>query len=681
MTAAPSPLRSPSEDASALPGSAQAVVVGGGIVGCSIAYHLVRRGWRDVLLLEQNVLGGGTTWHAAGMVARFRADRTHAWICDRSARLYAELEEEGDQPTGWQQVGSLYLARTAERMTLFRRTAAMARSFGIEVDELSPMEARARWPLIRADDLVGGVWLPDDGKVRPRETALALANAARRLGATILEHVQVVDLQRSGDRVTGVITDRGLVTAERVVLATGMWSRQLARRSGVNVPLYPVEHHYVVSGPVEGARDDLPCARDPDGAIYFRTENDRIVLGAFQARSKPWDAQPVPGDFSLQLLEPDWKRFAAPLAEGRRRIPALQASTLERFVNGPESFTPDNNPLLGEAPELDGLWIAAGFNSAGIAYAGGAGELLASWMTEGIEPFDVWTLDLRRFGPTHANPAFLRQRSSEVLGLHYRMAWPDLELETGRNLRLSPVHDRLAAAGARFGQRMGLERPNWFDPSGRHAGLAYSFERPGWFEPVRSEHIATRSAVALFDQTSFGKAELVGADAARILQRLCGADIDVPVGQIVYTGLFNERGTFESDVSVVRLASDRFYVVTGSTQAVRDAHWIGRHIASEDRASWVDVSSAHAVLGVMGPRAGDLLQALTEADLSDTAFPRRTAQAIDVGSATALALRISYVGELGWELHVSPDQAGPLYDALVDAGRPLGLLNAGHYAI
>jgi sarcosine dehydrogenase len=664
-----------------LPTQARVVIVGGGIVGASVAYHLTRLGWRDVLALEQGELSGGTTWHAAGLVGRLRTNSAMARINDASARLYASLEQETGHPTGWRRVGSLLLAQTEDRMVQYRRTAGLAEYFGIDSWILSPDEAKQRWPLIRHDDLAGALWLPDDGVVHPGKTTIALTRGAERRGATVLEHVRVTEIVHRHGRAVGVRTTEGDVSAEIVVLCAGMWTRELALGCGVDVPLYPVEHHYVVSNPAEGVHDGLPCVRDMDSAIYFRAEGTQILLGAFQKYTKPWMVDRVPDDFRFRLLPPDWEHFAEPLRRAQERIPVLRERGIDRFVNGPESFTPDNNFIIGPAPELEHLYVAAGFNSAGIACAGGAGEALARWIADGEPPMDLWSVDLRRFAPFHNNRAFLRARVSEALGLHYRMAWPNYEMETGRGLRTSPLHDRLRQQGACFGSKMGIERPLWFAREGVRPVMEYSFGRQNWFACQAAEHRAARENVAVFDQTSFAKYMFTGRDAVGVLQRLCGNDVDVPVGRIVYTALLNERGTFESDLTVVRLAENTYYIVTATAQAVRDSHWIRRHVRDGEQAALVDVTSGYGVIGVMGPNARKLLSRLTDADLSNGAFPFSTARSIGVGQHTALAARITYVGELGWELHIPMDQVQGVYDALMEAGRSLGVANAGHYAI
>jgi glycine cleavage system aminomethyltransferase T/glycine/D-amino acid oxidase-like deaminating enzyme len=663
------------------PSQAKVVIVGGGIIGCSIAYHLAKLGWKDIVLLEQNELAGGTTWHAAGLIGRLRTTNSMTKINKYSAELYASLEKETDHPVGWKQVGSLIVGRSAERMQQLQRSAAMSEWFGVEVQIISAKAALEKWPLLRIDDVLGAAWLPHDGKLIPKEVTLALAKGARQQGATVLENVRVLEVIHEHGHATGVKADRGDIKADYVVLAGGMWTRELGLRCGVTIPLYPVEHHYVVTEPIPGAFDELPVGRDPDLCIYFRGEGDAVMLGAFQAHSKAWMVDRVPDKFSFQLLDPDWEKFAEPLKNGKHRIPALETTKFAKFVNGPESFTPDNNFILGEAPELKGLFVAAGFNSVGIASAGGAGKYLAEWMMEGQPTIDLWSVDIRRFAPWANNLSYLRERVTEVLGLHYQMAWPNREMETGRGLRKTPLHERLAARGACFGVKNGWERPNWFARAGAKPEAQYSFTRQNWFANHSAEHRAAREKVAIFDQSAFSKFTLKGRDAVNVLQRLCGNNVDVPVGRTVYTGLFNERGGFESDLTLVRIARHEFYIITGTAQTVRDFDWISRHIRPEEHAELADVTNQFGVLGLMGPNARTLLSRMTDADLSNTAFPFGTAQSISVGRATVRAVRLTYVGELGWELHVPMEQLALVYDTLTDAGGEFGLTDAGHYAI
>ena len=665
----------------ATPERAQVVVLGGGIVGCSVAYHLTLAGCRDVVLLEQNALGAGTTWHAAGMVGRLRTSNSLTENNRYSAELYAGLEAETGHSIGWKQVGSLIVAQTDDRMTQLRRTVAMARYFGVEADIISAQEAGTKWPLMDSSDLKGAAWLPRDGKVLPGEVPKALAKGAASRGARICEGVRAKQLILRGGRVVGVETDAGAIECEQVVLAGGMWSRQFGLAHGISIPLWPVEHHYVVTDPIEGAHDEMPLGRDPDSTIYFRGEGNAIMLGAFQKDSKPWDVTSVPGDFSFQLLEPDWPRYEVPLEAGRRRIPAIRDHGFEKFVNGPESFTPDNQFLLGETPEVAGVFVAAGFNSVGIASAGGAGKCLAHWMIHGKEPMDLSSVDIRRFGPWANSPRFLKSRVREVLGMHYRMAWPNLEYETGRGMRCSALHDEWQAEGACFGVKAGWERPNWFAGRGQSADCQYSFDRQNWFEQHRREHLAAREQAALFDQSGFGKLMVSGRSAESLLQRLCGANVAVETGKIFYTGMLNDAGGFESDLTGVRLDRNAYYLVTGTAQARRDLHWIQSHIRDGEDVSVSDVTAQMGVLGIMGPESRAILSSLTDADLSSAAFPFGTMREIALGRIVVRAMRVTYVGELGWELHVSIEQMRSLYDDLREFCGREQLVPSGHYAI
>jgi len=667
--------------ASSLPQQAKVVIVGGGIAGASVAYHLTKLGWKDVVLLEQNQLAGGTTWHAAGLVGRLRTSNSMTKINKYSAELYAGLEKETGHPVGWKEVGSLIAAKSKDRMIQLRRTAAMSELFGVEVQIVGPEVVAEKWPLLRTDDILGGAWLPHDGKVLPKEVALALAKGAQNGGAKIVEQCRTLEIEHSNGRVTGVQTNQGHIKAEFVVLTGGMWTRELGLRCGVTIPLYPVEHHYVVTEPLPGAFDELPVGRDPDLCLYFRGEGNAVMLGAFQNFSKPWMVEKVPDNFSYQLLEPDWEKFAEPLANGKHRIPALQTAKFAKFVNGPESFTPDNSFLMGETPELRNLFVLAGFNSVGIASAGGAGKYLAEWMLAGEQTMDLWSVDIRRFAPWANDRTFLRERVAEILGLHYQMAWPNREFETGRGMRKSPLYEQLAARGACFGAKNGWERPNWFARNDIQPVAEYSFGRQNWFACHAAEHRAARDTVAVFDQTGFSKFSLKGRDSVTLLQRLCGNNVDVPVERAVYTGLFNARGGFESDLTVIRLSADEFYIITGTSQTTRDLDWIKRNIEAREQVEMRDVTNAYSVIGVMGPNSRRLLSKVTNSDLSSAGFPFLAARNIEIGNITVRAVRITYVGELGWELHVPVEEGGLVYETLMDAGKDLGVVNAGHYAI
>jgi 4-methylaminobutanoate oxidase (formaldehyde-forming) len=660
---------------------ARVVIVGGGIVGTSVAYHLTKLGWRDVILLEQGSLSGGTTWHAAGLVGQLRSSSNLTQLIRYSADLYSRLEAETGQATGWKRCGSLSVARTAERLVQLKRNASLARSYGVEAEVIGPAEAGTRYPLMRTDDLAGAVWIPGDGKANPADVTQALARGARAGGAELREKIAVTGVRVERGAVAGVETSEGPIATEILVNCAGMWARELGRMSGVTVPLHACEHMYMVTNPIGGVGPDLPVMRDADGHIYFKEEVGGILMGGFDPWAKPWGMDGIPEGFSFATLPEDWEKFEVLMTNAIQRVPALETAPVRLLMNGPESFTPDNYFILGEAPEVRRYYVGAGFCSGGIAAAGGAGRALAQWIADDRPPMDLWQADIRRFAPLHGNPAFLKERASEVVGVHYYIAFPNREFESGRGLRRSALYDRLRNRGACFGAKMGWERANWFAPAGVRPESAYSFGRQNWFPYAAAEHRAAREAVAVFDQTSFSKFLLQGPDAEAALQRLCANDVAVEPGRIVYTGMLNDRGGFESDLTVTRLDAGAYLIVTGSAQTTRDAHWIRRNLPDGCRAALTDVTGAWAVLGVMGPRARTLLRRLTDADLGNEAFPFATSQEIHLGRALVRASRITYVGELGWELYVPMELAAGVYDALWEVGGEMGLRDAGYYAI
>jgi 4-methylaminobutanoate oxidase (formaldehyde-forming) len=668
-------------NSSNFPDSARAVVIGGGVIGCSVAYHLTKLGWRDVVLLEQGRLTCGTTWHAAGLVGQLRAHQNMTRLVQYSAELYQKLEAETGQATGWKQCGSILVARTPERVTLFRRIASAARAQGVACEIISIDEAAQKYPVMRTDDLLGALWLPDDAKVNPADVTQALAKGARLRGARIVEQTRVTAIHQRDGVATGVATSRGDIAAEVVINCAGQWAKQVGRMCGVTVPLHSAEHMYVVTGRIDGVHPDLPVLRDPDGYIYVKEEVGGLLVGGFEPVAKPWGMDGIPENFEFGMLPDDWDQFQILMENALIRLPALETAEIKTFMNGPESFTPDNNFIMGEAPGLKNFYIAAGFNSIGIASGGGAGRALAEWIVQGEPTLDLWPVDIRRFAAFHDDDGFLKARVSEVLGLHYMMPWPNRELQSARPQRKSPLYDRLRASHALFGSKMGWERPNFFAPRAEEARLDYSWGRQNWFPHAAAEHRATREAVTVTDLTSFSKFMIQGADAQRVLQHLCANDVAVPPGTTVYTGLLNARGTYESDLTVARLADDRFLLVTGTAQTTRDADWIARHVLKGADAKFADVSDAYAVLAVMGPRARDLLARLTKTPLDDAAFRFGAIREIAINSATVWASRRTYVGELGWELYVAVDQAGAVYDALMAAGADLGLRNCGYYAV
>lgn len=662
-----------------LPSYARVVIIGGGVIGTSVAYHLAKLGISDVVLLEQGQLSSGTTWHAAGLVGQLRSHSVMTSLIQYSTKLYAELSAETGLETGWKQCGSLSVARTKERMIQLKRTVASARSQGVEVELLTAAEAGSMWPPMATDDLEGGIWLPGDGKANPTDLTQSLAKGARMGGARVFEGIRVTGISTEKGCVTGVETDHGAITAEIVVNCAGQWARKIGLMCGVSVPMHSAEHMYIVTGKVDGVHPDLPVMRDPDGFIYFKEEVGGLAMGGFEPSAKPWGMDGIPEDFAFQLLEDDWDQFEILMENALIRVPALDRAEVKKFYNGPESFTPDNNFLLGEAPELKNFYVGAGFNSMGIASAGGAGKALAEWIVNGAPTMDLWPVDIRRFAGFNNNPTWLHDRVKETLGLHYAMPWPNLELESARPFRRSPLYPTFAAKGAVWGSKMGWERVNYFAPEGEAARIDYSFGRQNWHEAVATEHHAVRNNVAMFDLSSFSKLMIEGRDALAVLNRICAADLDRPIGSSVYTGLLNLRGGYESDLTVFRLAEQKFMVVTGSAQTVHDADWIRKN-TPDDAHVWIsDVTNAWSVLAVMGPKSRELLQKLTSADLSEDAFAFATVREIDLGYATVLANRMSYVGELGWELFVPVEFTAGVYEALHSTD--MGLIDAGYYAL
>lgn len=664
----------------ALPAQAQIVIVGGGIAGCSTAYHLAKAGRTDVLLLEQGKLTSGTTWHAAGLVGQMRPNRTMTQMSKYGIELYASLEAETGLATGWKQCGSVNVARTPERMQVLRKQTAMARSFGVECHLITPQEAGEKYPVMRTDDLQGAIWLPGDGKANPADLCMSLAKGARNRGVKMVEGVEVTGVITEGGRAVGVRTTQGEVRCEVLVNCAGQWARQFGRLAGVNVPLYSAEHFYIVTGKIAGVHPMLPVMRDPDGYIYYKEEVGGLVMGGFEPQAKPWKMDPIPSTFQFELLGEDWGQFEILMQNALHRTPCLETAEIKMLLNGPESFTPDGNFILGEAPELRNYFVCAGFNSAGIANSGGAGRLMAEWIVGGEPSIDLWDVDIRRFGAFTGNRKALSERTGETLGLHYAMRWPRQELETARPLRTSPLYDLLAAKGAEFGSKNGWERASYFRPDGM-ARPPYTLGTPGWLPWMQAEQKATREAVAVYDQTSFSKLLLQGRDALAVLQRLCANEMDVPIDKMVYTAMLNTRGGFESDLTVMRQSADRFLIVTGSAQTVRDFDWIARHIQAHEHAVLTDVSAMFSVLSVMGPKARELLARVSPDDVSPDALKFSWTKEIDIGFARVRAARMSYVGGPGWELYTPIEMARHVYLALMEAGRDLGVRDAGYYAL
>ena len=665
-----------------LPERARIVIIGGGVIGTSVAYHLTRLGHTDVVLLEQGQLSCGTTWHAAGLVGQLRASESGTRLVQYSTELYADLERETGLSAGYLQCGGVTVARTEDRMTQLRRTAANAAAYDLDCELLTPAQALDRYPVMRVDDLVGAIWLPADGRANPTDLTMALAKGARQRGARVIEHVRVLDVLTYEGRVTGVRTDAGDIEAEIVVNCAGQWAKAVGAMAGVNVPLYSAEHFYVVTETIAGVHPDLPILRDPDGYTYFKEEVGGLVIGGFEPEAKPWvPPDRIPYPFEFQLLDEDWEHFEILMENALLRIPALEHTGCKKLYNGPESFTPDNQFILGEAPECANFFVGAGFNSVGIASAGGAGRALAEWIVNGSPTTDLTAVDIRRFAPFNGNNAWLHDRVAEILGVHYEIPWPNRELTTARPFRRSPVHHLLVAANANFGSRMGWERANFFAPPDAEPTIEYSWGKPNWLPWSAAEQVSTRTGVTVFDQTSFSKYLLVGPDAEQGLQWLCTNDVAVPLGKAVYTGMLNERGTYESDLTITRTGAVEFLIVSSAATTERDKDHIRKNLPAGSRAELVDVTSAMAVFGVMGPRSRALLATLTDADLSDAGFPFGTSRQISLGYATVRATRITYVGELGWEIYVPSEFAVGVYDDLMAAGEQFGVRRGGYYAI
>ena len=664
-----------------LPERARVVIIGGGVSGCSIAYHLAQLGWSDVVLLERAQLTSGTTWHAAGLLTTLRDTDTQTRLAAYTQELYRRLEAETGQATGLIECGSIQLALTLDKAEEMRRGFRAAQSFGIECEEISPSDVQRLWPLAYVGDVAAAFHFPRDGRANPTDLTRALAKGARSGGVRIVEHCPVIGIERKDGRVTAVHTARGRIAAEVVVNCAGMWAREVGRLAGVDVPLQAVEHYYLISEPVAGVHSQLPILRDPGRSAYIREEAGKIMVGIFEAVARPWNVAGIPADFAFGEIPPDWDRMQPYLERAIERVPVLASTGLKVLFCGPESFTADHNYLMGEAPNLRGFFVAAGFNSLGILSGGGVGLVMAHWIVHGHAPMDVWSVNIRRTHAWQNNPRYLADRVVESLGIGYQDHWPFRQWATARGVKKGALHDRLAAAGACFGESAGWERPNWYARPGQAPAYEYGWGRQNWFENNAEEHRAVRERVGLFEQSSFAKLLVQGRDAERALNRIATADCRVPVGRVLYTQFLNERGGIEADLSITRLADDRFLVVTAAFTATHIKAWLAEHIDPELHCVVTDVSDGWCMLNVQGPRARELLSAIASGDWSHAAFPFGTAREVQIGYQGALALRLTYVGELGWDLYVPVPFAAGVYDALVEAGRPLGLKHCGYHAL
>jgi glycine cleavage system aminomethyltransferase T/glycine/D-amino acid oxidase-like deaminating enzyme len=672
---------SPGAATDAVPSGARVVVIGGGVIGTSTALHLAELGITDVVLLERAAIAAGTSWHAAGLLARVRGSHAMTELANYGVDRYARLEADSGVPVGFFANGSLTLARNEGRLAECRATAAIARHHGVEARMVSPDQVVEIWPLASKDHLLGGLHQPGDATVNPGHAALAFAKLAHDKGVAVRERVRVTGLRVADGAVTAVESDRGTIETETVVLCAGMWTRDLAASVGAHVPLYAAEHVHVTTAPVEGAVRTLPILRDLDGYLYVRHYRGRLVVGAFEPNGKPRAMDTIEDGFAFGEFGPDWDHFRPVRENAERAVPALRDVEYERYLRAPESFTPDANFCLGETPEVRGLFVGAGFNSQGIIYAPGAGRALAEWVHEGAPTFDAAGVEVGRFARAQSVGRYLHERTREGLGRLYAMHWPHLQPETARDVRRTPLYDRVKAANACFGEAAGWERANWYAPDGVEARYDYSFARQNWFPYVAQEHRAAREAVALFDLSSFAKVEMAGADALTVLQRVCTANVDVEVGRVVYTLLLNHLGGIELDGTVTRLDEDRFLVLTPTMYQHKTVHWLRRHVGAGEHAAVFDATGGMATLAVMGPRSRELLQRVSPADLTNDAFRWGRAKEIEVADAYALALRMSFVGELGWELYVPSESAVNVYDAIVRAGDDLGLRHAGYHAL
>ena len=653
-----------------IPKKARAVIIGGGVIGCSIAYHLGKIGWKDVVLLERKKLTCGTTWHAAGLIAQLRATKNMTRLAKYSQELYQKLEKETGLSTGFKRNGSITVALNNERMEELLRSAAMARAFGVEIEEINPEQILERYPKLKIDDVVGGLWLPKDGQADPVNITQALAKGARNFGVNIIEGTKVTNIDKANSQVKGVMTTDGYIECDYIVNAAGMWAHEIGKKAGVAVPLHACEHFYIVTENIKDLKPNLPVLRVPDESTYYKEDAGKILLGCFELKSKPWGMNGISEDFEFDSLPDDFEHFEPILEKAIKRFPYLETPGIHTFFNGPESFTADDRYLLGESPELKNFFVAAGFNSVGIQSAGGAGKVLADWMDQGNSQMDLWDVDIRRVQPFQNNRNYLRERVSETLGLLYADHFPYRQVETARNIRLSPLHHQLKKLGACFGESSGWERANWFLPGkelkkGTAPQYKYSWKRQNWFQYNANEHNAIRNKVGLFDMSSFGKIKVIGKDAEDVLQRIAANDVAIEPGKMLYTQFLNKKGCVEADVTITRLSLEEFLIVTPADTILRDINWINNHIPDNANTIAIDVTSSEAVITIMGPESRNFLQPIISNNLSNNSFPFASMQEVDIGYAKARAHRITYVGELGWELYVSNDLSNHVFETIM----------------
>ena len=660
--------------------SSKIIIIGGGIVGCSTAYHLADLG-HEVCLIESGKLTSGSTWHAAGLVGQLRSNANITQLLGYSVDLYNRLEEETGLSTGWKMNGGLRLACNEQRWKEVLRQTTTAHSFGLEMELLSPKEAQELWPIMNIEDVYGAAFLPTDGQANPTDITQALAKGARKKGAKIIEEIRALKVILEDGVIKGLETDKGIINCEKIVCCGGQWTRQFAETVGVNVPLVSFQHQYLVTEEIDGVKSDLPTLRDPDRLIYFKEEVGGLVMGGYEPNPLSWAEKSVPEDFHFSLLDSDYDHFELIMNNALGRVPLLETAGIKELINGPESFTPDGNFILGESPELNNFYVGAGFNAYGIAAGGGAGMALAEWVANGQPPYDLWPVDIRRFGKPHQDLEWVRKRTYEAYAKHYTMAWPFEEHSSGRNYQTSPIFDDLTKANACFGEKLGWERPNWFAPKSTEPKDVYSFDRQNWFEVVGEEVKATREKAVLIDQTSFAKFLITGSESSKALEYICSNNIDKPVGSTIYTQMLNHHGGIECDVTITVIDKNTFYLVTGTGFMTHDLNWISANIPNGMDVKIKNITYENSVFSLMGPNSREILQGLTESDLSNDKFPFATYQKIKLGHLEINAIRITYMGELGWELHFPISQAKEVYDKLMNYGKKFGLINAGYRCI
>lgn len=660
---------------------ARVVIIGGGITGCSIAYHLTKMGWNDVIIVDKGELTSGATFHAAGLVGQLRASVNITKMLKYSVELYSKLEEETGQHTAWSPVGGLRVASSKNRMEELRRSAAMAKTFGLPMELIGPKEACDLFPVMNKRGIVGAAFLPTDGQIDPSGVTYALAQGARKGGATIYTDTRVTGIDLKNGAVHEVLTEKGNIKTEVVVNAAGIWAPEIGKMVGVAIPLIPMEHQYIITKPIEGVKKGMPTMRDPDLLVYFREELGGLIMGGYEHNPIPWALDGIPRDFTKKLLKPNFEHFEPLSLLAMKRVPSIGHAEIITLLNGPEAFTSDGDFIMGESPEVRNFFVAAGFCAHGIAAAGGVGKMMAEWIIEGQPSLDLWRLDIRRLGPHHRSQTYITHRAIEVYAHHYSMSWPYEEMTSARPLRKSPLYHRLKKMGAVFGEKYGWERPNWFVPKGVPPKDRLGWGLPNWFEHVEKEHEGIRTKAGIIDQTSFGKIEIKGPGSLKFLQKITDNQMDKPIGSTTYTQMLNEKGGIECDLTVSRLGEEHFYLVTGTAFIKHDLHWIRKQLAGEGSVSVSDVTSSRACIVLCGPQARNILKQLTDDDLSNEGLPYMTFKEITIGYAPVLALRITYVGELGYELHLPVEYASYVYDALWEAGKSYGLVNAGYRCI